>query len=46
MAMYVLHSLVELGTSLGESPHTVDFRLYSVLANQSGAHGRAGWLAG
>lgn len=46
MAMYVLHSLVELGTSLGESPHTVDFRLYSILANQRGAHGRAGWLAG
>lgn len=46
MAVYVLHSLVELGTSLGESPCSVDFRLYSAPANQRAARRRAGWLAG
>lgn len=46
MALYVLHTQLELGTSLGESPALWTSAFCPALANQRAARRSAAWLAG
>lgn len=46
MALYVLHTQLELGTSLGESPALWTSAFCTAIANQRAARRRAAWLAG